>query len=51
MDRQIKYIERKFRKSGTNSVTQQHTIGITLKTTDKTPLEKFIIAENLKKYH
>ena len=51
MDRRIKYIERKFRRPGTNFVTQQYTNGITLKTTDKTPLEKFIIAENLKKYH
>ena len=48
MQRQEKY---KFRKSGTTFVTQQKNDSSTLKITDKTPLEKVIIAEKVKKYH
>ena len=49
--RQIKYIEVKFRKLGTTFVTKQQTYSSTLKITDKIPLEKVIISENLKTYH
>ena len=44
MARQIKYIEGKFRKSGTTFFTQQQTNGRTMETTHKTPLEEVIIA-------
>ena len=49
--RRIKYIEDKLRKPGNTLVTQQQTNGITLTITDKTPLEKVIIVENMKEYH
>ena len=48
---QIKYIEGKFRKSGTTFVTKKQTDGRILDITDKTPLEKLIISANVKKYH
>ena len=51
MDRWIKYIDGKFRKSVTTFVTQQKTESSTLEITIKTPLEKVIIAENVKNYH
>ena len=46
--RQIKYIERKFRKLDTPLVTQQQTDRRKLEITDKIPLEKVIIEETLK---
>ena len=47
----IKYIEGKFRKTGTTLITQQQTNITTLEITEKIPTEKVIIEENLKKYH
>ena len=47
----VKYIEVKFRKSGTTFFTQEEPDGITLEITYKPPLEKVIISENVKKYH
>ena len=49
--RRIKYIKGKFSNPCTTLVTQQQTYGRTLEITDKIPLEKVIIEENLKKYH
>ena len=51
LPRRIKYIGGKFRKPGTTLVTQQKPDGRTLEISDKIPLEKIIIEENLKKYH
>ena len=51
LSRRIKYIEGKFSKPGTTLVTQQQTHSSTLEITDKIPLEKVIIEENLEKYH
>ena len=48
MVRGIKHIEGKSIKSGTNFVTQKQTNGSTLEITDKTPLEKVIMEENVK---
>ena len=48
---QIEYIKGKFRKTGTNLVTQQQTENRTLEIKYKITLEKFIIEENLKNYH
>ena len=48
---QIKYIKGKLSKPGTTLVTQQQTDGRALEITDKIPLEKIIIEENLEKYH
>ena len=48
MVRGIKYIEGKSIKSCTNFVTQKQTYGSTLEITDKTPLEKVIMEENVK---
>ena len=49
--KQIKYMKGKSRKSGDTFVIKQQTNGIVLENKDKIPLEKVIIAENLKKYH
>ena len=51
LDIEIKYIEGKFGKPGTNLVTQQKIEDSTQEITDKIPLQKVIIVENLKKYH
>ena len=48
MVRGIKYIEGKSIKSDTNFFTQQQIDGSTLEITDKTPLEKVILAEHVK---
>ena len=48
--RRIKPIEGKFKKLSAILVTQQQTYGSTLESTDKIPLEIFIIKQNLKKY-
>ena len=44
LDRRIKYIEGKLRKSDTTFVTQQQNYGSTLEIIYKTPLKKFIMA-------
>ena len=51
ISRQIKYVEVKFRKPHTNLVNQQQTNVSTLERTDKIPLEKVTIEENLEEYH
>ena len=51
LDRWIKYIKGKFRKSGTIFFAQQQTDVSKLDITYRTPPEKVIIAENVKKYH
>ena len=51
MARWIKYTKGKFSKPGTTFVTQLQSNGSTLWITVKIPLEKVIIAKNLKKYH
>ena len=49
--RRIKYIEGKFRKSGTTFVTQQQTYNSKLYIADKISLEEVIIEEKVKKYY
>ena len=49
--RKIKYTKGNFIKSGTNFSTQHQTNINTLEITDKAPLEKVILSENLKEYH
>ena len=51
LDRRIKYIEGKLRKSGTTFVTQQQTDIKSLEITDTTPLEKVIFVGNMKGYN